>query len=97
MSQASEMSFVTPLTQLRPVGTLHRMTQVQSAAMPKTAKPKAQCTLRVPEEWLPRIDAIAKAMSRPGNEATRIETLLYLIEKGIAPAEKEQGIKSPAK
>jgi hypothetical protein len=72
------------------------MTQVQSLPMPKPAKPKAQFTLRVPEEWLPRIDAIATAMSRPGNEATRIETLLYLIEKGFEPAEHEQGIK-PAK
>lgn len=71
------------------------MMQVHSPAMPKPATPKAQFTLRVPEEWLARIDAIAKAMSRPGNEATRIETLLYLIEKGFDPAEKEQGIKSP--
>ncbi len=71
------------------------MSHVHSAVM-ATGK-QIQTTLRVPEEWADRIDAIAKAMSRPGNDATRVEALRYLIERGFEPAEHELGIKPAAK
>lgn len=69
------------------------MEQVQSPPVSK----QVQITLRFPEEWLSRVDAIKKAGSRPGNEWTRVDALRYIVAKGLEPAEAELGIKPPTK
>jgi hypothetical protein len=69
------------------------MHEIQSPAMGK----QAQTTVRYPEEWLPRIDAVAKAMSRPGIDVNRTDALRYLLAKGLDVAESELGIKSKSK
>jgi predicted DNA-binding protein len=53
-----------------------------------------QITLRIPEEWLTRVDAIASAMSRPGNEANRVAAIRFIVENGLEPTERELGIKA---
>jgi hypothetical protein len=53
-----------------------------------------QRTLRYPEDFEPRIEAIARALSRPGYEANTTDALRFIVTVGIASAEGELGIKS---
>jgi predicted transcriptional regulator len=54
-----------------------------------------QISVRIPQEWLDRLDQVARAMSRPGTEASRAEAIRFLVARGFEAAEKELGIKPP--
>jgi predicted DNA-binding protein len=54
----------------------------------RPAKSTTQITLRVPDEWLPRADALAKKLSRPGLPTTRVDALRAAIATGFEALEK---------
>jgi hypothetical protein len=45
---------------------------------------------RFPEEWLERIDAVAKEMSHEWAEASRNDALCFIVSKGLEVIEREQ-------
>lgn len=53
-----------------------------------------QRTLRYPKDLEPRIEAVARALSRPGYEANTTDALRFIVTVGIGAAEGELGIKS---
>lgn len=53
-----------------------------------------QMTLRVPKEWVARLDKIAETLSRPGSRATRSIAIRYALGKGIEASEAIRGIKT---
>ncbi len=52
-----------------------------------------QMTLRVPREWVARLDRIAESLSRPGSRATRSIAIRYVFVKGLEASEAIRGIK----
>jgi hypothetical protein len=54
-----------------------------------------QRTLRYPAELEPRIEAIARALSRPGYEASTTDAIRFVVTAGVTAAEAELGIKTP--
>ncbi len=48
-----------------------------------------QVSVLVPDEWLDRIDAIAKQLSEPGEPATRATVLRRVIRRGLDALEAE--------
>jgi hypothetical protein len=47
-----------------------------------------QITLRVPESWLSRADALAKKLSRPGMPANRADVFRATVATGFPVLEK---------
>lgn len=56
---------------------------------------QTQLSIRIPEEWLKRIDAIGGKLI-PGTEQTRANTLRAIMADGIAVLETRLGISLPA-
>jgi hypothetical protein len=56
---------------------------VGSQGMAPPTKDTVQITFRIPTSWLAEADAIAKAISSPGFEATRTDALRAAIARGI--------------
>lgn len=58
--------------------------------------PKAetvQLSVRVPANWLARLDAIAAEMSRPGIELSRADALRAAVAEGILVLAKPIGVR----
>jgi hypothetical protein len=70
---------------------------VSLAAMPPKSN-NVQRSVRFPESYLPRLEAVAAALSRPGIEVTATDAIRYALELGLVAAEKELGLagKPPA-
>lgn len=51
--------------------------------VPRPPSDLVQITVRVPEDWLEQADTIAKAISRPGFEATRADALRVALARGL--------------
>lgn len=53
------------------------------------AAPFAQLALRLPGEWVEDLDAIAAALSRPGLELKRSDSLRMALARGIEELKSE--------
>ncbi|CAN5519629.1 hypothetical protein BH09MYX1_BH09MYX1_00980 [soil metagenome] len=57
--------------------------------MAKKTKPATQITVRLEDEWLGRLDALATALSRPGLELTRVDAIRMAVARGLLEIETE--------
>ncbi len=62
----------------------------------KRADDVAQLTIRFPNDWLARIDELAKKMSPPGLTFTRTDVMRVIVARGLDELEREQS-KKPSK
>lgn len=53
---------------------------------------QTQISIRLPEDWVGRLDAIAAALARPGTHASRADALRHVVATGLAPTEHALGI-----
>ncbi len=60
------------------------------AGMPRAKNAgSTQVTVLLPDEWVARIDAMAKQLSEPGEPATRATVLRKLVRRGLEVVEAE--------
>ena len=59
------------------------------------ATDQLQIAVRVPPEWVPKLDALAEAMSRPGIPLTRTDAIRACIAQGLSQLEAEYADKKP--
>ena len=52
-----------------------------------------QITVRFPDEWVRRIEAVAKALARPGVPASRTDAIKHVLARGLDVVEQELGSK----
>ena len=65
--------------------------------MPKDDPATVQTAIRVPADWMPRLQAIAGRLSRPGLALTTSDALRACLAEGMAKLEAELGITQPGK
>jgi hypothetical protein len=56
-----------------------------------------QITIRVPADWVERLDKIADNISRPGLPASRADAVRFLVAQSLEKAEAEFEPKAPTK
>lgn len=72
------------LTRCHPPGKVRYMSKTK----------QVQITIRIPPEWVTRLDAIARAMSLPGVEANRALAMRHVVANGLEPTEMRLGLRS---
>lgn len=68
--------------------------------MPAPRQPKAPSqviAVRVPEETIERLDALAAKLSRPGLDLSRSDAARVALESGIGALEREPNTTTPKK
>jgi hypothetical protein len=63
---------------------------IHMARMPRAKNAgSTQVTVLLPDEWVARIDAMAKQLSEPGEPATRATVLRKIVRRGLEAVEAE--------
>jgi len=52
----------------------------------------AQTAVRMPESWVPRLDALAAKLSQPGINVSQAAVIRAALARGIAALEAENGL-----
>jgi len=62
---------------------------------PKTEN-TAQLAVRIPDAWLPRLDALIPWLAKPGVSATRTDAIRAVMSRGLDAFEEERALESKA-
>lgn len=66
-----------------------------TSAMPKDDGPTVQTAVRLPEEWMPRLQEIAARLSRPGIPIRTADAIRAAIAEGLTVLEGQLQIRRP--
>lgn len=70
---------------------------VEDLEMPRPPSDSTQIAIRIPKDWLAEADEIARAISRPGFEASRTDAFRAAMAKGFEVLRAETGAVRSAK
>jgi hypothetical protein len=64
-----------------------------TSAMPKDDGPTVQTAVRLPEEWMPRLQEVAERLSRPGIPIRTADAIRAAIAEGLTVLEGQLQIR----